>query len=162
MRNLPQRNLPSHIERESYAYTLSNKEEPFSREPFSREGSLPFSLPVKIADNVIDRFYSMTGQTRISRQKRERSRLQLLDLLQQGFQVDDVLYAIEWARGNISGPIHSFGLIPEIIGQAISKRPGASQQQKPHPERSSHQRSVGSDAEVEQEQKEHERLEAIY
>ena len=160
--NLPKRNLPSHIERESFSYTLSKQMEPSSKEPFSREGSLPFSLPVKIADNVIDRFYSMTGQTRISRQKRERSRLQLLDLMQQGFQVDDVLYAIEWARGNISGPIHSFGLIPEIIGQAISKRPNPSTGQKPRPERSPHQRSSKSDAEVEKEQKEHERLEAIF
>lgn len=161
--NLPKRNLPSHIERESYSYTLSNKKEPSPGEPFSREGSPLVSLPTQIADNVIDRFYSMTGQTRISRQKRERSRSQLFDLVQQGFQVDDVLYAIEWARGNITGPIHSFGLIPEIIGQAISKRPaGTLPGPRPRADRSIDQRNTKSDAEVEQEQKEHERLEAIY
>ncbi len=158
--NLPKRNLPSHIEREYSLYSLSKKMEPSRREPFSREGSLPLST--KIMDSVIDRFYSMTGQTRISRQKRERSRLQLLDLIQQGFPVDDVLYAIEWARTNISGPIHSFGLIPEIIGQAISKRPRPSSEPKSRAERHVHERGIKSDAEVEQEQKEHERLEALF
>jgi len=160
--NLPKGNLPSHIERESFSYTLSDFKEPSQEKASLGEGFLQYSLPTKIADSVIDRFYSMTGQTRISRQKRERSRSQLLDLMQQGFQVDDVLYAIEWARGNISGPIHSFGLIPEIIGQAISKRPGTPQGQAPRQERSIEQRSSKSDTEVEKEQKEHERLETIY
>lgn len=64
----------------------------------------------------------MTGQTRISRQKRDRSCNQLLDLLRQGFSIEDVTYAIEWARESITGPIHSFGIIPEIIGQALGKR----------------------------------------
>jgi hypothetical protein len=82
--------------------------------------------------------------------------------MQQGFQVDDVLYAIEWARGNISGPIHSFGLIPEIIGQAISKRAITQEGQSPRSERNPHQPSAESDAKVEQEQKEHKRLEAIF
>src|SRR5262245_9594234 len=103
--NLPKGNLPSHIEREFFSYTLSDIKEPSQEKASLGEGLLQYSLPTKIADSVIDRFYSMTGQTRISRQKRERSRSQLLDLMQQGFQVDDVLYAIEWARGNISGPI---------------------------------------------------------
>jgi hypothetical protein len=64
----------------------------------------------------------MTGQLRISRQKRERSRFQLLDLLREGFRLDDILYTIDWAREHISTPIHSFGLIPEIIGQALGRR----------------------------------------
>ncbi|HJY82024.1 MAG TPA: hypothetical protein VKK81_13205 [Candidatus Binatia bacterium] len=73
-------------------------------------------------DSVIDRFYSMTGQLRISSQKRERSRAQLLDLLHQGFRIDDVFYAIDWTREHINMPIHSFGIIPKIIGQALGRR----------------------------------------
>jgi hypothetical protein len=73
-------------------------------------------------DSVLDRFYSMTGQVRISRQKRERSRAQLIGLLRQGFRIEDVLYAIDWARDHITSPMHSFGIIPEIIGQALGRR----------------------------------------
>jgi hypothetical protein len=129
--NLPHRNLPRHIERESNIYTLS-KREPFPREGSSQEGFRTTQAPGKtvftppypqtLTDSVIDRFYSMTGQLRISRQKRERSRAQLFDLLRQGFRIDDVLYAIDWAREHISTPIHSFGIIPEIIGQALGRR----------------------------------------
>src|SRR5262249_41654991 len=43
--NLPERNLPKHIERESSSFALSNDKKPLPREPFPREGSLPFSLP---------------------------------------------------------------------------------------------------------------------
>jgi len=83
---------------------------------------LASGYPPALTDTVIDRFYNMTGQLRISRQKRERSRTQLLDLLRQGFRIDDVLYAIDWVSDHISAPIHSFGIIPEIIGQALGRR----------------------------------------
>jgi len=83
---------------------------------------LASGYPPALTDTVIDRFYSMTGQLRISRQKRERSRTQLLDLLRQGFRIADVLYAIDWVSDHISAPIHSFGIIPEIIGQALGRR----------------------------------------
>ena len=133
---VPHRNLPRHIERESIYITLSQKE-PFSGEGSLQEGSLQegsqgggvsneavlaSGYPPALTDTVIDRFYSMTGQLRISRQKRERSRTQLLDLLRQGFRIDDVLYAIDWVSDHISAPIHSFGIIPEIIGQALGRR----------------------------------------
>jgi hypothetical protein len=86
-----------------------------------KNASTSLYLPA-LVDSVLDRFYSMTGQPRISRQKRERSRAQLLDLLRQGFRIDEVLYTIDWAREHITTPIHSFGLIPEIIGQALGRR----------------------------------------
>jgi hypothetical protein len=90
-------------------------------EVFDKNSSISLYPPALI-DSVLDRFYSMTGQPRISRQKRERSRAQLLDLLRQGFRIDEVLYTIDWAREHITTPIHSFGLIPEIIGQALGRR----------------------------------------
>jgi hypothetical protein len=125
--------VPRRIVRESYICTLSQKE-PFSQEGSLRKGSQgvgsPYevfvenTVPPALMDSVLDRFYSMTGQLRISRQKRERSRAQLLDLLRQGFRIDDVLYTIDWAREHIASPIHSFGIIPEIIGQALGRREG--------------------------------------
>jgi hypothetical protein len=127
---VPYRNLPEHIERESIIYTLSQREpfsqegspqEGFSRIGFARTVSGDSVYPPALLDSVLDRFYSMTGQTRISRQKRERSRAQLLDLLRQGFRLDEVLSTIEWARAHITTPIHSFGIIPEIIGQALGR-----------------------------------------
>src|SRR5262249_42157228 len=134
--NLPDRNLSGHIERESI-YTTLSLQEPFSEEGSVQKGSVPEgslssrvpsalsfvrTYPPTLTDSVIDRFYSMTGQPRISRQKRERSRAQLFDLLRQGFRLDDVICAIDWAREHITTPIHSFGIIPEIIGQALGKR----------------------------------------
>jgi hypothetical protein len=145
LRKVPLRNLPEHIERESIIYTLS-QEEPFSREGSSQKGS-PWegssyevasesTVPPALMDSVLDRFYSMTGQLRISRQKRERSRSQLLDLLQQGFRIDEVNYTIDWAREHITSPIHSFGLIPEIIGQALGRREGTHHEKRPTPTQS--------------------------
>jgi hypothetical protein len=138
---VPYGKVPRHIERESNIYTLSQRE-PFSREGSPQKGSKEVgssydasaesTVPPALMDSVLDRFYSMTGQLRISRQKRERSRTQLLDLLRQGFRVDDVLYTIDWAREHITSPIHSFGIIPEIIGQALGRREGA-RHERPHP-----------------------------
>jgi len=105
---------------------------------------------------VLDRFYSMTGQLRISRQKRERSRFQLLDLLREGFRLDDILYTIDWAREHISTPIHSFGLIPEIIGQALGKREAAVRERQ-----RLHTRPTASSAPTEQEANEQTKIAQI-
>jgi len=162
--NLPYRNLPAHIERERESNTLSNREPSFQEgslgESFPKAASEPPSLatayPPALLDSVLDRFYSMTGQLRISRQKRERSRFQLLDLLREGFRLDDILYTIDWAREHISTPIHSFGLIPEIIGQALGKREAAVRERQ-----RLHTRPTASSAPTEQEANEQTKIAQI-
>src|SRR5262249_31791462 len=137
---VPYRNLPGHIERESNIYTLSEKEpspqEASVKEGFTRgdpHGAVTYDsvYPPALLDSVLDRFYSMTGHPRISRQKRERSRTQVLDLLRQGFRLNEVVHPIDWARAHITTPIHSFGIIPEIIGQALGRQEGF-HHERPH------------------------------
>jgi hypothetical protein len=108
--------------RERVFYINKNSLSLSSQKPFPGEPSPQEPFPLVPVESLLDRFYSLIGQIRISRQKRERGREQLLDLLQQGFSLDDISFAIEWVKDHLSGQVHSFGIIPQIIGQALKDR----------------------------------------
>jgi len=79
-------------------------------------------VTLSLADQLIDKFYTMVGQPKISKKKRERAREDIQSLLQEGFTFDELSYAIDWVSDHLAAEVHSFGIIPEIIGQALKDR----------------------------------------
>ena len=67
------------------------------------------------------KFYSLLNQDKISKQKRERALRQINELIKEGFSLKDIDFAIEWTVKNKSN-LHSFGIIAETIGEALSER----------------------------------------
>ena len=70
---------------------------------------------------LVKKFYSLLNQNKISKQKRERALHQINELTKEGFSLEDIDFAIEWTTRNKSG-LHSFGIIPETIGEALSEK----------------------------------------
>ena len=70
-----------------------------------------------------ERFYELLG-TKASERKLARDATIVEQLLGEGFSMQDVAFAVEWAVGNIQG-VRSFGLIPYIMHQALRVRDNA-------------------------------------
>jgi hypothetical protein len=70
-----------------------------------------------------ERFYELLG-TKASERKLARDATIVEQLLGEGFGMQDVAFAVEWAVGNIQG-VRSFGLIPYIMHQALRVRDNA-------------------------------------
>ena len=72
-------------------------------------------------DQLLDKFYAGLNQRRISSMKRERGLAILTRLLQDGYTIDEIAYTIDWTIASIPG-LHSIGILPEIMGQALAAR----------------------------------------
>jgi hypothetical protein len=72
-------------------------------------------------EQLLDKFYAGLNQRRISSMKRERGLAVLAHLLRDGYTIDEIAYAIDWTVASISG-LHSIGILPEIMGQALAAR----------------------------------------
>ncbi len=72
-------------------------------------------------DQLLDKFYAGLNQRRISSMKRERGFAILARLLQDGYTIDEIAYTIDWTIASIPG-LHSIGILPEIMGQALAAR----------------------------------------
>jgi hypothetical protein len=70
-----------------------------------------------------ERFYELLG-TKASERKLARDATIVEQLLGEGFSMQDVAFAVEWAVRNIQG-VKSFGLIPYIMHQALRARDDA-------------------------------------
>jgi hypothetical protein len=70
-----------------------------------------------------ERFYALLG-TKASERKLARDAAIVEQLLGEGFDMQDVAFAVEWAVGHIQG-VKSFGLIPYIMHQALRARDDA-------------------------------------
>lgn len=70
---------------------------------------------------LVEKFYSLLGQPKVSKQKKERGVFQIKKLIEDAFTLQDIDFAISWVVQNKSG-IHSFGIVPETIGQALSEK----------------------------------------
>jgi hypothetical protein len=98
-------------------------------------------LPTAERKQVKD-FYSQIGQPRISRQKLEAGVKVLTDLKDQGFSSEEISWGLTWTlnhRDQFGGEIHSLGLLPCVIGQALqehdeAKRATAKKQQQANEE----------------------------
>jgi hypothetical protein len=72
-------------------------------------------------EQLLDKFYAGLNQRRISSMKRERGLAVLARLLRDGYTIDEIAYAIDWTMASISG-LHSIGILPEVMGQALAAR----------------------------------------
>jgi hypothetical protein len=101
--------------------------------------------------------------------KRERGLAVLACLLRDGYTIDEIAYAIDWTMTSISG-VHSIGILPEVMGQALAARERLLADSGAHPNRQAvEESSVRAQAEAEQQQIEElkatfpqERLEALH
>jgi hypothetical protein len=96
-----------------------------SRQLLSREltnGPHPSEqLPDLRLEQLLDKFYAGLKQRRISSMKRDRGLAVLARLLWDGYTIDEIAYAIDWTMASISG-LHSIGILPEVMGQALAAR----------------------------------------
>jgi len=72
------------------------------------------------ARELIDKFYSLLGQ-RVSKSKRKKSLEECLSLLQEGFTVEQIDYAISWLITH-HPTTGSFSRLPHFIDQALKAR----------------------------------------
>jgi hypothetical protein len=72
-------------------------------------------------EQLLDKFYAGLNQRRISSMKRDRGLTVLARLLRDGYTIDEIAYAIDWTMASISG-LHSIGILPEVMGQALAAR----------------------------------------
>jgi hypothetical protein len=72
-------------------------------------------------EQLLDKFYAGLNQRRISSMKRERGLAILVHLFRDGYTIDEIAYAIDWTMASISG-LHSIGILPEVMGQALAAR----------------------------------------
>ena len=83
-----------------------------------REGqNLPGTSLLLSARELVDKFYSMLGQ-RVSKSKRKKSLDECLGLLQEGFTVEEIDYAISWLIKH-HPTTGSFSRLPHFIDQAL-------------------------------------------
>jgi hypothetical protein len=81
--------------------------------------STPRSL-ILSARELVEKFYSLLGQ-RISKTKREKSIQECLNLLQEGFTVEEVDYALSWLIQH-HPTTGSFSRLAHFIDQALKER----------------------------------------
>jgi hypothetical protein len=129
--HLPNSPLPLKHKRESInnISSLSSNRPGNSQLPYSQvlsrdldDGRYPSEqLPDSRLEQLLDKFYAGLNQRRISSMKRERGLAVLAHLLRDGYTIDEIAYAIDWTIASISG-LHSIGILPEVMGQALAAR----------------------------------------
>jgi hypothetical protein len=67
-------------------------------------------------------FYKGIGQEKISKQKRERAEVNIKKLLEEGFTLEDIQYAIKWTLENAKEELYDFSIINHTIGQAMAEK----------------------------------------
>jgi hypothetical protein len=113
---------------------------------------LPERLPDPRLEQLLDKFYAGLNQRRISSMKCERGLAILAHLLTDGYTIDEIAYAIDWTMASISG-LHSIGILPEVMGQALAARERLLADMGAQPNRQAiEESSARAHAEVEQRQ----------
>jgi len=75
----------------------------------------------RTAGLLVDQFYFMTGQEKISSTKRQRGIKTVKRLIDDGFKLEDIQAAINWTVKNMPD-VYSFAIIEETIGQAGAEK----------------------------------------
>jgi len=147
-----QSKLPTAIEREKEIETLSQKSSQLHSSSLLSSQHRDSQL-----EQLLDKFYAGLGQRRISSLKREKGLAVLADLLQDGYTLEEIAYAIDWVVASIP-KLHSISILPEIMGQALAARERflAQTGSRPHPKERAEETK-----EREQQEKEQRRIEEI-
>jgi hypothetical protein len=167
---LPSSSLPLEPKRESInnINSLSGNELRISQLPTSRilsrdldnDRSPSEQLPDSRLEQLLDKFYAGLNQRRISSMKRERGLAVLAHLLRDGYTIDEIAYAIDWTMASISG-LHSIGILPEVMGQALAARERLLADSGAQPNRQAVEESSAR-AQVEAEQRQIEAMKATF
>jgi hypothetical protein len=83
----------------------------------------PATLPA--AEERVKTFYQQIGQPQVSRQKLQAGVKTIAELTSQGFNPVSIVWAMTWIATHqdlFGGKVHSLGLLPEVIGQALQAR----------------------------------------
>ena len=86
--------------------------------PF-KEDSLKDSLSPRA---IISGFYNKIGQTKTSKEKRERAEIDFKELQKDGFGPEDIQFAIEWTVENAKEDLYDFSIIKHTLGQALAAK----------------------------------------
>jgi len=93
------------------------------RARFSRDTSFLKVLNSKNSlsgNTIISGFYKGIGQTKISKVKRERASKIFRKLRSDGFDLEDIAFAVDWTIENAKEELYDFAIIEHTIGQAIA------------------------------------------
>jgi len=71
---------------------------------------------------LVNMFYNVIGQSKISKQKRERAEKNIRELTEDGFSQEDIIFAINWTIKNAKEKPYDFALIKDTIGQAMAAK----------------------------------------
>jgi len=77
---------------------------------------------LKISLSLISLFYSTIGQTKISKEKRERALKSFEEMRKEGFTDDEIEFAVKWIPENAKEKPYDFAIVPNMIGQALAAR----------------------------------------
>ena len=86
--------------------------------PF-KEDSLKDSLSPRA---IISDFYKGIDQSKISKTKRERAEKSLKELIEDGFSLENIHFAVEWTLKNSKEELYDFSIIKHTIGQAMAAK----------------------------------------
>ena len=84
---------------------------------YNNKDSLKDTLSV---DNLISFFYDGLGHSKISREKRERAKKCIEELTADNFNLEEILFAIEWTLKNKTEKLYDFSIIKHTIGEALA------------------------------------------
>ena len=70
--------------------------------------------------DTVTGFYNSIGQAKISKGKREKGKKVIEELLEDGFSVEDIQFAVEWTPANAKEDLYDFSIIKHTIGQAMA------------------------------------------
>ncbi len=79
------------------------------------------SIDLSLCD-IVTGFYSSIKQDKISKGKRESAEKVIKELLQDGFSMEDIQFAVEWTPENAKEKVYDFSIIKHTIGQAIAAK----------------------------------------
>lgn len=109
--------------------------------------------------DIVDLFYIGIGQEKISGEKRERGVQICRKLIQDGFEKEDIEFAVQWTVENSKLKIYDFSIIQHTIGQATGDRRRKEAQMGEIQEREEEREKKREDEEREKEREEREREE---
>ena len=89
------------------------------REGTFKEDNLKDSLSPRV---IISGFYNKIGQTKTSKEKRERAEIDFKELQKDGFDPEDIQFAVEWTVENAKEQPYDFSIIKHTIGQAMAAK----------------------------------------
>jgi hypothetical protein len=73
-------------------------------------------------DQIIDLFYKGIKQEKIAKRKREKAGNDIKELIENGFNQEDIIFAINWTIKNAKEKPYDFAFIKDTIGQAIAAK----------------------------------------